>query len=307
VNPTQGVLSEAWAMYKAHWRTLLPIAFVVYLALSVINLLLVTTLTWFGAILGTIVALVGVFWLQGALVRAVEDVRDGRADLSLGDTFERVRPQLASIVVGGLLAAVGILIGLALLIVPGLVLLTWWVLVIPVIVLEGRRAGEAFTRSRELVRGHGWSVFGVIVLTLLIVIGFGIVLSLVLLPVSAWLRSFVSNVVSGTLVAPFIALTWTLLYYRLRAALCQLSIPVGDRARDMRPPAQAHLVPVDLDVRVVVRVLGELADAVHERERLGEVGEAELALESAVHLGPSGWDVVHVEHKVPRNERKGAE
>jgi hypothetical protein len=218
VNPTQGVLGEAWAMYKAHWRTLLPIAFVVYLGLSVINLLLVATLTWFGALLGAIVSLVGLFWLQGALVRAVEDVRDGRADLSLGDTFERVRPQLGSIIVGGLLAALGILIGLVLLIVPGLVLLTWWVLVIPVIVLEELRAGEAFTRSRELVRGHGWSVFGVIVLTLLIVIGVGIVLSLLLLPVSDWLQNFVSNVVSGTLVAPFIALTWTLLYYRLRAA-----------------------------------------------------------------------------------------
>jgi Membrane domain of glycerophosphoryl diester phosphodiesterase len=205
-------------MYKTHWRTLLPIAFVVYLALGLINLLLVTTLTWFGALLGAIVALVGVFWLQGALVRAVEDIRDGRADLSLGETFERVRPQLASIIVGGLLAAIGILIGLVLLIVPGLVLLTWWVLIIPVIVLEEARAGEAFSRSRELVRGHGWSVFGVIVLTLLIVIGLGIVLSLLLLPVSDWLQSFVSNVVSGTLVAPFIALTWTLLYYRLRAA-----------------------------------------------------------------------------------------
>jgi glycerophosphoryl diester phosphodiesterase family protein len=218
VNPTQGVLSEAWGMYKAHWRTLLPIAFLVYLALGLINLLLVATLTWFGALLGAIVALVGVFWLQGALVRAVEDVRDGRADLSLGETFERVRPQLGSIIVGGLLAAIGILIGLVLLIVPGLVLLTWWVLVIPVIVLEELRAGEAFTRSRELVRGHGWSVFGVIVLTLLIVIGVSIVLSLLLLPVSDWLQSFLSNVVSGTLVAPFIAVTWTLLYYRLRAA-----------------------------------------------------------------------------------------
>ena len=218
MNPTQGVLSEAWGMYKAHWRTLLPIAFVVYIALSLINLLLVSTLTWFGAILGSIVSLVGVFWLQGALVRAVEDVRDGRADLSLGDTFERVRPQLGAIIVGGLLAAIGILIGLVLLIVPGLVLLTWWVLVIPVIVLEEARAGEAFSRSRELVRGHGWSVFGVIVLTLLIVIGVSIVLSLLLLPVSDWLQNFVSNVVSGTLVAPFIAVTWTLLYYRLRAA-----------------------------------------------------------------------------------------
>jgi hypothetical protein len=217
VNPTQGVLGEAWDLYKAHWRHLLPISFLVYLALGVINLLLVTTLTWFGAILGTVISLVGIFWVQGALVRAVEDVRDGRADLSLGDTFDRVRPQLASIIVAGLLAALGILVGLVLLIVPGLVLLTWWVLVIPVIVLEQLRAGEAFTRSRELVRGHGWSVFGVIVLTLLLVIAFGIVLSLLLIPVSDWLRSFLSNLISGTLVTPFIAVTWTILYYRLRS------------------------------------------------------------------------------------------
>lgn len=217
MNPTQGVLGEAWDLYKAHWRHLLPIAFVVYLALGVINILLVTTLTWFGALLGSIVSLVGVFWVQGALIRAVEDVRDGRADLSLGDTLDRVRPQLASIIVGGLLAALGILLGLVLLIVPGLVLLTWWVLIIPVIVLEQARAGEAFSRSRELVRGYGWSVFGVIVLTILLVIGFSIVLSLLLLPVSDWLQSFLSNLLSGTLVTPFIAVTWTILYYRLRA------------------------------------------------------------------------------------------
>jgi hypothetical protein len=98
------------------------------------------------------------------------------------------------------------------------VLLTWWVLIIPVIVLEERRAGEAFSRSRELVRGHGWGVFGVIVLTILIIIGFAIALGLLLLPFEDWLRSFLSNVISGTLVTPFVAVTWTLLYYRLRGA-----------------------------------------------------------------------------------------
>jgi Mg/Co/Ni transporter MgtE len=92
------------------------------------------------------------------------------------------------------------------------------VLIIPVIVLEERRAGEAFSRSRELVRGHGWGVFGVIVLTILIIIGFAIGLGLVLLPFEDWLRSFLSNVISGTLVTPFVAVTWTLLYYRLRGA-----------------------------------------------------------------------------------------
>jgi hypothetical protein len=39
-----------------------------------------------------------------------------------------------------------------------------------------------------------------------------------LIPVSDWLRSFISNLVSGTVVTPFIVLVWTTLYYRLRAA-----------------------------------------------------------------------------------------
>jgi hypothetical protein len=230
VSPTEGVLSEAWAMYKAHWRHLLSISFVVYLAVALINLILVAALTWFGAIIGAIISFVALFWVQGALVRAVDDVRDGRADLSLSETFERVRPQLGSIIVAGILAGLGIALGLILLIVPGLVLLTWWILIIPVIVLEGRRAGESFSRSRELVRGYGWRVFGVIVLTILLIIAFYIVLSLILIPVADWLRSFIQNVVGGALTTPFIATAWTLLYYRLRAA-------------KEAPPAQGPIPP----------------------------------------------------------------
>jgi uncharacterized BrkB/YihY/UPF0761 family membrane protein len=98
------------------------------------------------------------------------------------------------------------------------VLMTWWAVIVPTIVLENRRAGESFSRSRELVRGYGWGVFGVIVLVLLLFIGFQIVLGLVLTPLADWLQSFVSQIVSGTLTSPFIAVVLTLLYFRLRAA-----------------------------------------------------------------------------------------
>jgi hypothetical protein len=218
VSPTQGVLSEAWTLYKRHWRHLLAISFIVYAAVALINMLLVAVLSWLGALIAIIVSLVGLFWVQGALVRAVEDLRDGRADLSLAETFNRVKPQLAAIAVAGILAGLCVGLGLILLIVPGLVLMTWWVLIVPVIVLEGTSAGTSFGRSRELVRGYGWGVFGVIVVTILLLIAFGIVLGIVLTPLADWLQSLVSNIVSGTLTAPFIALTWTLLYYRLRTA-----------------------------------------------------------------------------------------
>src|SRR5512133_682336 len=218
MSPTSGVIGESWNLYKAHWRHLLPIAFVVYLTVAILGALLAALLTWFGAIIAAFISLVALFWLQAALVKAVEDVRDGRVDLSLGETFEAARPHLAAVLVAGILAALGIVIGLVLLIIPGLILMTLWAVIIPAIVVEGRSAGESFGRSRELVRGYGWGVFGVIVLTILLLIGVSIVLSLILTPLADWLQGFVSQIVSGTLTAPFIAVVLTVLYFRLRAA-----------------------------------------------------------------------------------------
>ena len=233
MSPTSGVIGEGWQLYKAHWRHLLTFSFVVYAGVAVIGALLTVLLSWFGAIVAAIVSLVAFFWLQAALVKAVDDVRDGRADLSLGDTFDQAREQLTSVAVAAILAGLGIVLGLILLIVPGLVLMTWWAVIIPVVVLEKKSAGEAFTRSRELVRGNGWGVLGVIVLMLLLLIGFDIALGLVLSPIKDWLQSFVSQIVSGTVTAPFVAIVLTLLYFRLLAA----KEPAADMSAADMPPA----------------------------------------------------------------------
>ena len=219
MSPTSGVISEAWDVYKAHWRHLLTFSFVVYAGVAVLSALLGAVFElWLAAVIMAVVSLIAFFWLQAALVKAVEDVRDGRADFSLSETFDLARQHLTSVIVAAIIAGLGIVIGLILLIVPGLVLLTWWAVIIPVVVLENRSAGESFTRSRELVRGYGWSVFGVIVVVVLLLIGFNIVLSIILTPLADWLQSFLSQFISGTLTAPFTATVLTLLYFRLRAA-----------------------------------------------------------------------------------------
>jgi Membrane domain of glycerophosphoryl diester phosphodiesterase len=137
-----------------------------------------------------------------------------------------VRPMLPAIIVGGVLAGIGVVLGLILLIVPGLYLLTRWILIIPVIVLEGRRAGESFGRSWELVKGFGWNVFGVIVLTILILIGFRIALDILLFPLSNAFQSLLTELIAGTLATPFAALAWTLLYFRLRDVKEPVEAPV---------------------------------------------------------------------------------
>ena len=100
----------------------------------------------------------------------------------MGDTLRHAGDRLGVLAGAGFLAAIGILIGLALLIIPGLVLLTWWLVLAPVIMLEGRGVLDCFGRSRRLVSGTGWPVFGVAVLTLLILLAFSLALGIALTP-----------------------------------------------------------------------------------------------------------------------------
>ena len=199
------IVREAWELYKAHWRTFVPLALIVYIVLGLITLVFALLLGWLGAIIGALASIVGTFWLQGALVEAVQDVRDGKQDLSIGEMFQRVQPRLPALIVAGILAGLGIALGLILLIVPGLFLLTIWSLIVPTIVLEGKSAGESFGRSRELVRGNGWSVFGVIVITIGAVIVASIVVSLLTFWLPDGIDDFARSLISNTVVVPFIA------------------------------------------------------------------------------------------------------
>jgi hypothetical protein len=230
------VIGEAWGLYKAHWQHLLPIALVVYIALGLITLLLAWTLGLFGALLGSLIGIVGLFWLQGTLVEAVADVRDGRADLSMGETFQRAQQHIGPLLIAGILAGLAIAVGLLLLIVPGLYLLTIWSVLIPVIVLEGRPVMEAFGRSRELVSGHGWQAFGVIVLGFLILIAASIVLGLLLFWLEGALGAFVRNVITNTITVPFVALTLTVMYFRLKALKEPAVAPPPAREPAAEPP-----------------------------------------------------------------------
>jgi Membrane domain of glycerophosphoryl diester phosphodiesterase len=216
VNPLSGVFGEAWKLYKGHWRHFFSIAIVVFLVVAVASMLLIALLGWVGAILAGLVSLIATFWVQGALIEAVSDVRDGRADLSVSDTYSRVRPKLGTIVVAGLLLGFAIGIGLVLFIVPGVILMTIWIAVIPAIVLENRGIGESFGRSWELVKGRFWYVLLTIVLTILLWFGISVVISIALAPLADWLAGLIQQIVGNTIVIPFVVTVWTLAYYRLK-------------------------------------------------------------------------------------------
>lgn len=216
-----GVLGEAWGLYIKFFARFFVLAAIVYLIINLLGALLGSAVgtgsaAALVALITVIVSLVGTFWLQGALVYAVDDVRDGRIDSSIGDLFERVRPYLGTLVVAGILAGLGIAVGLVLLIVPGLILLTWWCLIVPVIVLEGKQVGESFGRSRELVRGNGWSVFGVVIITVLAsALASGVIQSLFRF-LDPFLRYWIGGTIANAIVDPFLAIALTVMYFHLR-------------------------------------------------------------------------------------------
>ena len=214
MNPLAGILSEAWRMYKAHAWHLIVIALVIYVVAAIIIALL-----WLaggiGVLLGEVVVLFAGFLVEAALVKAVQDVRDGRVDLSVGETVSVAIPSIWPLAVASILASIAIMVGLFLLIVPGLFLITIWAVFIPVIVIERSGALASFGRSQEIVRGSGWHVFGTIALVWILYLLANIVLWLIFAVLPTGIDGGLGSVIAGALITPFIALTVTLIYYRL--------------------------------------------------------------------------------------------
>jgi hypothetical protein len=218
MSPLSGVLSEAWALYRRHATHFILISFAIYLVIAIVNALLGWALGGFGVVLGWVISIVGMYLLQAALVTAVQDVRDGRVDLDLRATISAAMPFVGAVAVASILAGIGIAIGLFLIIVPGLVLVTFWSLIVPEIVIGRAGAFESFSRSWRTVSGYAWNVFGTIVVVFLILVVGEIVLSFILIALPTAWRSFISDLVAGALVTPYIAAVVTLAYYRLTAA-----------------------------------------------------------------------------------------
>ena len=236
-------------MYRAHAAHLIIIAAGIYLVAAVIEGLLSLGGGWVVAIVGALVSIVAAFLVQAALVKAAQDIRDGRADLTIGQTISAAWEVIGPVAGASILAGIAIVVGLFLLIVPGLFLITIWAVIVPAIVIERVGAMSSFGRSRGLVKGNGWNVFGILVITFLILLGVELVIGLILSPLNnTALTNAISTVVAGSLVAPFQALVVTTIYYRLvgvesGVAPAGPQWPGGEPAWPQQPPPPSGPAP----------------------------------------------------------------
>lgn len=223
------VLGQSWSLYTTFLGRFVAIAAIVFAVLSLVQFLSDETRE-FGLLAISIAAtIVGIFWLQGALVVAVDDARKHTPALSIQDIFRRVLPHLWTLIGAGLLVAIGVGVGLVLLVVPGLVLLTFWSMATPAIVIEGKSVTEALSRSWSLVRGDALRVFAVIAITVVLAAVFSTVIGALLQPLPDAIDGYVASVVASAISVPFVALAWTVMYFELRLIEGTLSAASSSR------------------------------------------------------------------------------
>ena len=210
------IIGRAFAIYKDQAATLLGAAVIVFAIQFLLALLLPNGLLFIAGIAAFVVSI----FYQGMVVNLVRDVQDGRRDHSMGELFSAVAPVALPLIGLAIVAGIAISIGFVLIIIPGLILLTIWAVAAPVMVIEHPGVFTALGRSRELVRGYGWQVFGTILLVALIEIAVYLVFVIIGIAFSDAIRA-VLNWIAATLTAPIVALTSSVLYFALLATMEQ--------------------------------------------------------------------------------------
>jgi len=208
------VIRRVFEIYVDQASVLMPAAAVVFVFTGIISALLLTASAAL-ALVALIITLIATTLFTGMVVELVADVQDGRRDASPGQLLRAATPVIGQLILVGVVAAIGIVIGFILIIIPGLILITVWSVAAPVVVLENPGVFAALRRSRQLVRGNGWQVFAVIAV-LYIMVG---VISLLIEGIAESAGSgvgIVVRVIIGVLTAPLSALAAAVLYFELR-------------------------------------------------------------------------------------------
>jgi hypothetical protein len=234
------ILGTAFRLYRRHWQTLLAVAAVVVVPLTLLQYLLgdlvrtqgettrngvVETATWSVGIAGLLAALVGILAylvLTGAITRAVAAEVAGE-DPGVEQSYRFGFHRLGSVLLVSVLVGLAIIGGLILFVIPGIYVGVRLCVSIEALVVEGRRGTEAMGRSWSLVGGHWWHAFFTLLVAALLT---GIVNAVITAPFSAtnWFAQGLAAAVATVVTLPYGVLVGVLLYLDLRARKERLSL-----------------------------------------------------------------------------------
>ncbi len=169
-----------------------------------------------GAFLSMLVGLITSSLVTAALVYGTfQDLRGQKA--ALGDLISRGFGSLLPVALAAIAFGILVILGFVLLIVPGIILaVALWVYV-PAIVVEKAGVGTSFKRSRELTKGHRWSILVLYIIVLGAMLAVERVVSSIMgLSIAALAYQWAAIPIQ-ILYAVFIAVMSAVGYYYLRA------------------------------------------------------------------------------------------
>ena len=222
--PIGTTFSEAADLVRRNVFALVVIGAIVFVPLDLVTALIDDSRGWGDASLARslmfiVVLLLGSALAYGAAIAAIAVEPEGAEEeprtpiAALGDAGRRW-PTLLALTVVGTLAILG---GFLLLVVPGVLLLTWWFVAFQPAMIERMGWRESFGRSRQLVRGSFWQV---LVAAIVVCVAVGV------LDYGLWrvaeavfpdfLAAWVAGVVGDTVATAFAAALTTAAYWQLR-------------------------------------------------------------------------------------------
>ena len=200
-----GLLTAAFSLFFGNFAMVTRIVLVVWLPLDGIKNFLIHAsgaqedlgLTFrVDSILNTLAGT----WVAPALIYALWVSMRERREPSIREAYGWGSRFWRATLNNGILAGLAVVGGLLLLVIPGFVFLTWFLLVNAVVAVEGDRRNKVLSRSRNLTEGHRPMLFGLWLTT--VVLGFltVVLLSIPLTFVDHWAVATLSDSIANLLV-----------------------------------------------------------------------------------------------------------
>jgi hypothetical protein len=164
---------------------------------------------------------------HGATVVAVSQILLTR-ETNITEAFNSIRPRIGELVVISLNVGVRVMLGILLLIVPGILLALRYSVAIPVAVLEEAGISDSLSRSATLTKGHRWRILLIYFLIFVLVIIGSMLWPFLTKVVGAIFSSEIragqtpvweevvlqsGNFLSQSLLSPLMTIALTLVYY----------------------------------------------------------------------------------------------
>jgi len=172
--------------------------------------------------------------MTGTMVRVVQDVEaDGRVDATVGDLLGSISAKLWPLFLLGIVTSVLIVIGFALLIIPGIILGLMWFVAVPVLVAEDKGVFASMSRSSELTKGNRWRLIWLFII--IYVLLFIIIIIVGLLSAITPILGVIGGVLIAIVAYPYLSIIIAVTYYELLEAHGE-SKP-GPGVATMAPPS----------------------------------------------------------------------